>query len=79
MIIDNGSGICKLGLAGQKEPQCTLHTVVGGQQAAVKVGEDAWNDRGILNLEWPIERGIITNWDSMEKVISVSKVKRIKP
>jgi len=65
VIIDNGSGFCKLGLAGQREPQCTLHTVVGG----VKVGEDAWKDRGILNLEWPIERGIITNWDNMEKVV----------
>ena len=32
------------------------------------VGDEAQSRRGILNLSCPIERGIITNWDDMEKI-----------
>ena len=32
------------------------------------VGDEAVKKRGILCLRYPVERGIITNWDDMEKV-----------
>ena len=32
------------------------------------VGDEAQINRGILTLNYPIEHGIITNWDDMEKV-----------
>merc|ERR1711982_70502 len=32
------------------------------------VGDEAQSKRGILSLVYPIEHGIITNWDDMEKV-----------
>jgi actin-related protein len=32
------------------------------------VGNEAQSKRGILNLNYPIERGIVTNWDDMEKI-----------
>ena len=32
------------------------------------VGDEAQSKRGILSLQYPIEHGIVTNWDDMEKV-----------
>jgi hypothetical protein len=32
------------------------------------VGDEAQSKRGILSLRYPIEHGIVTNWDDMEKI-----------
>ena len=32
------------------------------------VGDEAACKRGILSLKYPIEHGIVTNWDDMEKI-----------
>lgn len=32
------------------------------------IGDDAQAKRGILSLRYPIEHGIVTNWDDMEAV-----------
>ena len=32
------------------------------------VGDDAQRKRGVLSLSYPIERGIVTNWDDIEKI-----------
>ena len=35
------------------------------------VGDEAQKLRGVLSLDYPIEHGIITDWDKMEEVLLV--------
>ncbi|VDM23472.1 unnamed protein product, partial [Hydatigera taeniaeformis] len=73
LVVDNGSGMCKAGFAGDDSPRVAFPTVVGrlrqsGEQTERYVGGEAQSKRGILTLKYPIEHGIVTNWDDMEKI-----------
>ena len=78
LVIDNGSGMCKAGFAGDDAPRAVFPSIVGRPRhqgvmigMARKdsfVGGDAQSKRGILTLKYPIEHGIVTNWDDMEKI-----------
>jgi actin-related protein len=78
VVIDNGSGMCKAGFAGDDAPRSVFSTIVGRpkmpgimvglDQKEVYVGDEAQLKRGVLKIENPIEHGIVKNWDDMEKV-----------
>ena len=76
IIIDNGESYCKAGFSGQEGPRSVFPAFVGYRKYASDitdkkeffVGIDAEAKKGILKLNYPIEHGLVNNWDDMEKV-----------
>merc|ERR1719460_694818 len=42
--------------------------MVGMVQKDAYIGDEAQSKRGVLSLSYPIEHGIVTSWDDMEKI-----------
>ena len=80
IIIDNGTGYCKAGFSGEEGPRAVFPSLIGRLKnpgIRIMVGEDkrdffvglqAVEKMGILNLKYPIEHGIIQDWNDMEKI-----------
>jgi len=81
IVIDNGSGTMKGGFAGEDEPRATFDTKVGRRcpQRLLTIEEDSddvclaeqqrWScSHDGFNMLCPIQNGMITDWDAMEKL-----------
>lgn len=78
IVIDSGSRTCRAGFAGDDAPKAVFPNLTGRpvyDKSTISksknncyIGDEAQNYRGLLSLRYPIERGIVTNWDDMEKI-----------
>merc|ERR1712137_1320834 len=66
------------GFAGDDAPRAVFPSIVGCpkmpgimvgmDQKDSYVGDEAQSKRGVLNLKYAIEKGIVINWKDMEKI-----------
>jgi len=79
IVIDNGSGVIKAGFSGDNQPSVKFPSIVGvprsekGAQIGMDskaefIGDEAQKMRGVLKLSYPIESGIVKEWELMSKV-----------
>jgi actin len=83
VVMDTGSHMVKAGLAGSEAPRAVFPSVVGhrkkyashplpgiggGLPDKALVGYEAMLNRGMLWLTYPLERGIVTDWEAMEQI-----------
>lgn len=77
-VIDNGSGYMKAGFSGEEAPKIIFPTMVGktkvegiyvgDEKKESIIGSEAEKKFGILDISYPIQGGIIVNWDEMERI-----------
>ncbi|KAJ2768350.1 centractin- actin- protein of the dynactin complex, partial [Coemansia nantahalensis] len=80
VVIDNGSGVIKAGFAGDDQPKAYFSSLVGRPKhlrmmaGAVEgdcfIGRPAEELRGLLRVTYPLEHGVVTDWEDMEKIWS---------
>lgn len=78
IVIDNGSGTIRAGFAGEDLPKTSFPSLVGRPKHArvlagalegdVFIGSKAQELRGLLKLRYPLEHGVVTDWDDMELI-----------
>ncbi|CAG8788065.1 35048_t:CDS:2, partial [Racocetra persica] len=78
VVIDNGSGVIKAGFAGDEIPKCFFPSYVGrpkhvrimagAAEGEVFIGRKVQELRGLLKIKYPIEHGIVSDWDDMERI-----------
>ncbi|XP_078668912.1 uncharacterized protein LOC144910122 [Branchiostoma floridae x Branchiostoma belcheri] len=87
VVIDNGTGLCKAGFSTDDMPRAVFPAMVGrphykdvmsGRYQDTYVGDAAQNLRGVLVLKYPVEHGIVTDWDDMEKIWEHALVNQLR-
>lgn len=75
IVIDNGSYMIRAGFAGDDAPISVFPSVVGRPVYSVGkrrkdcyIGDKAQNRREVMSLNYPVDRGIVTDWEDMEKI-----------
>ena len=77
IVVDNGSGFLKAGMAGEEVPQLNFPTILGrpkhkkvlpsSVESNLYVGPGE-NIRGLLKISYPINHGIVDDWMDMKAI-----------
>lgn len=78
LVLDNGSGTIRAGFAGTDLPAAYFPSYVGrpkhvrvlagALEGDVFIGPKVQELRGLLKIKYPLEHGVVTDWDDMEKI-----------
>ncbi|KAJ0400780.1 hypothetical protein P43SY_004875 [Pythium insidiosum] len=80
LVIDNGSGLMKAGFAGGDAPQVVFPSFVGTTKHTrmmpggayeggdVFVGNKVQHHRGLFRIQYAMEHGVVTDWNSMHRI-----------
>ena len=80
IVCDNGTGFVKCGYAGTNFPEYIFPSMVGRPMIRsstkvgdievkdLMVGEEASKLRSMLEVSYPMENGVVRNWDDMKHV-----------
>jgi len=78
VVIDNGSGVVKAGFAGDQVPKYHfpnyigrpkhVRCMAGALEGDIFIGPKAEEHRGLLTIRYPMEHGIVTDWNDMERI-----------
>ncbi|KAJ7392520.1 Alpha-centractin [Desmophyllum pertusum] len=78
IVIDNGSGVIKAGFAGDQIPKYHfpnfvgrpkhVRVMAGALEGDIFIGPKAEEHRGLLNIKYPMEHGVVKDWNDMERI-----------
>ncbi|RLI11065.1 actin, cytoplasmic 2 [Candidatus Bathyarchaeota archaeon] len=79
VVLDVGSGFTKAGFADKEKPSCVFLSVIGRPKYPPAligprykdyyVGEEALKLKGIMRITYPLEHGIVKDWDGFKKLV----------
>ncbi|KAH3675577.1 hypothetical protein WICMUC_002666 [Wickerhamomyces mucosus] len=91
IVLDQGTGFVKIGYAGSNFPEHTFPSIVGrpilrAEERAlsdveikdIMCGDEASQVRSALQISYPMENGIIKNWEDMEHLWDYSFYERLQ-
>jgi len=90
IVCDNGTGFVKCGFAGANFPASIFPSMVGRpmlrseekvenvQLKDIMVGDEAAKLRNMLQVTYPIDNGIVRNWDDMQYVWDYTFFEKLK-
>jgi actin-related protein len=80
LILDIGSAYVKVGFAGDSNPRYVFPAITGTEKyksimvdvgaRSVYIGNDAMRMRGVLKVNYPIQRGTIMDWNDYYEILN---------
>ena len=80
VVIDNGTGMIKAGMAGADKPKVVFRSCIGRVKHTrvmpggaldgndIFIGSKVEEHRGAMKISYPLDNGIVNNWADMEKI-----------